>query len=159
MISREVQLVSVDHFRHELPTQLRSAADQGGTTIVIISGELCKNIRMGSSSTQACCEAMLAEVKPGDVIAHYWRRLRRVLKNNMTLEPAIRRSRLARPCRLCTLFIPASLNELFHLCRTHTSLIALGSKVRCPLAFDMSRVMHCMRGRVASLSRGIISVN
>jgi hypothetical protein len=62
------QLVSVDHFRHELLMQLRDAADQGGTTIVITSGELCKNIRMGSSSTQACCEAMLAEVKPGDVV-------------------------------------------------------------------------------------------
>ena len=68
MISREVQLVSVDHFRHELLTQLRSAAEQGGTTIVITSGELCKKIRMGNSSTQACCEAMMAEVKPGDVV-------------------------------------------------------------------------------------------
>jgi UDP-N-acetylmuramyl pentapeptide synthase len=62
------RMVSADHFAHELRTQLRSAADQGGTTIVITSGELCKNIRMGSSSTQACCEAMLAEVKPGDVV-------------------------------------------------------------------------------------------
>jgi hypothetical protein len=68
MILREAQLVSVDHFRHELLTQLRSAADQGGTTIVITSGELCKNIRMGNSWTQACFEAMQAEVKPGDDI-------------------------------------------------------------------------------------------
>jgi len=67
MILREAtQLVSVDHFRHELLTQLKSAANQGGTTIVITAGELCKKIRMGNSSTQACCEAMLAEVKPGD---------------------------------------------------------------------------------------------
>jgi UDP-N-acetylmuramyl pentapeptide synthase len=66
MMLREAQLVSVDHFRHELLTQLRSAAAQGGTTIVITSGELCKNIRMGSGSTEACCEAMQAEVKPGD---------------------------------------------------------------------------------------------
>jgi hypothetical protein len=66
MILREAQLVSVDHFRHELLTQLKSAADQGGTTIVIRSGDFCKNIRMGSSSTEACCEAMQAEVKPGD---------------------------------------------------------------------------------------------
>ena len=66
LLLREAQLVSVDHFRHELLTQLRSAAAQGGTTIVITSGELCKNIRMGNSSTQACCEAMQAEVKPGD---------------------------------------------------------------------------------------------
>jgi hypothetical protein len=68
MMLREVQLVSVDHFRHELLMQLRSAADQGGTTIVITAGELCKKIRTGNSSTQACCEAMMAEVKPGDVV-------------------------------------------------------------------------------------------
>jgi hypothetical protein len=65
---RGPRMVSADHFAHELRTQLRSAADQGGTTIVITSGELCKNIRMGNSSTQACCEAMMAEVKPGDVV-------------------------------------------------------------------------------------------
>jgi hypothetical protein len=64
-ISREVQLVSTDHFKHELSTQLRSAAARGGTAIVITSGELCKNIRMGNSWTQACFEAMQAEVKPG----------------------------------------------------------------------------------------------
>jgi hypothetical protein len=51
---------------HELRTQLRSAADQGGTTIVITSGELCKAIRNSGHSTEACCEAMQAEVKPGD---------------------------------------------------------------------------------------------
>src|ERR1700677_2267 len=58
------KFISVDHFRHELLMQLRDAADQGGTTIVITAGELCKKIR----STQACIEAMLAEVKPGDDI-------------------------------------------------------------------------------------------
>jgi hypothetical protein len=61
-------MVSADHFAHELRRQLRSAAAQGATTIVITSGELCKNIRMGSGSTQACSEAMLAEMKPGDVV-------------------------------------------------------------------------------------------
>jgi hypothetical protein len=65
-ISLEAQLVSADHFRHELSTQLKSAAAQGGTTIVISSGDLCKNIRTGNSWTQACCEAMQAEMKPGD---------------------------------------------------------------------------------------------
>ena len=59
-------MVSVDHFAHELRTQLRSAAAQGATTIVITSGELCKSIRGSGQSTQASCEAMLAEVKPGD---------------------------------------------------------------------------------------------
>jgi hypothetical protein len=54
-------------FRHDLLAQLRSAAAQGAT-IVIASGELCRNIRMGSSSTHACCEAMQVEVKPGDAV-------------------------------------------------------------------------------------------
>jgi hypothetical protein len=48
--------------------QLRNAADQSGTTIVITAGELCKKTRMGNGSTQACCEPMMAEVKPGDVV-------------------------------------------------------------------------------------------
>jgi hypothetical protein len=59
-------MVSVDHFAHRLRTQLRNAAEQGATTIVITSGDFCKKIRMGTGSTQACCDAMLAEVKPGD---------------------------------------------------------------------------------------------
>jgi hypothetical protein len=61
-------MVSADHFAHELRTQLRSAAAQGATTIVITSGELCKNIRMGDSSTQACTKATQAEVKTGDAV-------------------------------------------------------------------------------------------
>jgi DNA-binding MurR/RpiR family transcriptional regulator len=32
-------MVSVDHFAHELRTQLRNAAAQGATTIVITSGD------------------------------------------------------------------------------------------------------------------------
>jgi hypothetical protein len=66
LILRGHQLVSIDHFRHELLTQFRSAVARGATTIVVTSGELCENIRMGSSSTDACCEAMQGEVKPGD---------------------------------------------------------------------------------------------
>jgi hypothetical protein len=59
-------MVSIDHFAHELRTQLRNAAVQGATTIVITSGELCKSIRDSGHSTQACCEAMQAEVQSGD---------------------------------------------------------------------------------------------
>ena len=55
-------MVSADHFAHELRTQLRNATEQGATTIV----KLCKSIRGSGQSTQASCEAMLAEVKPGD---------------------------------------------------------------------------------------------
>jgi UDP-N-acetylmuramyl pentapeptide synthase len=61
-------LVSIDHFAHELISQLRSADAQGATTVVITSGELCKAIRNASRSTQACCDAMQAEVMPGDVV-------------------------------------------------------------------------------------------
>jgi UDP-N-acetylmuramyl pentapeptide synthase len=62
------RMVSADHFAHELRTQLRSAAAQGATTIVITSGELCKSVRDSGHSTQASCEAMQAEVKPGDLV-------------------------------------------------------------------------------------------
>jgi hypothetical protein len=61
-------LVSVDHFKYELIAQLRSAAAQGATTIVVNSTELCRSIRNGGYSTQACCEAMEAEIRPGDVV-------------------------------------------------------------------------------------------
>jgi uncharacterized protein YcbK (DUF882 family) len=64
----EAHLVSVDHFRYELITQLRSAAAQGATTIVVNSTELCRSIRNANHSTHACCEAMQAEIKPGDVV-------------------------------------------------------------------------------------------
>ena len=61
-------MVSVDHFKYELIAQMRSAAAQGATKIVVNSTELCRSIRKGSYSTQACCEAMEAEIKPGDVV-------------------------------------------------------------------------------------------
>jgi len=61
-------LVSVDHFRYELIAQLRNAAAQGATTVVVNSTELCRTIRNANHSTQACCEAMEAEIKPGDVV-------------------------------------------------------------------------------------------
>jgi hypothetical protein len=61
-------VVSVDHFRYELIAQLRRAAAEGATTIVVKSGELCQSIRAANHSTQACCEAMQTEVKPGDVV-------------------------------------------------------------------------------------------
>jgi hypothetical protein len=61
-------LVSVDHFKYELIAQLRNAAAQGATSVVVNSTELCRSIRNASHSTQACCEAMEAEIKPGDVV-------------------------------------------------------------------------------------------
>jgi hypothetical protein len=63
-------MVSVDHFTYELRSQLRTAAAQGATTIVITSRELCKSVRMGSAWHDACCEAMQLEVRPGDTVLH-----------------------------------------------------------------------------------------
>jgi hypothetical protein len=61
-------LVSVDHFGFELRSQLRTAAAQGANSIVITSGELCKSVRMGSASMDACCEAMQQELLSGDTV-------------------------------------------------------------------------------------------
>jgi UDP-N-acetylmuramyl pentapeptide synthase len=61
-------MVSIDHFQHELHAWFARAAAQGATNIVITSGELCAAIRMGNRSSDACCEAMEAETKPGDVV-------------------------------------------------------------------------------------------
>jgi hypothetical protein len=61
-------VVSVDHFRHELLTWFRRAADEGATDVVITSRELCAAIRTGNRSSDACCEAMEVETKPGDLV-------------------------------------------------------------------------------------------
>lgn len=61
-------MVSIDHFRYELIAQLRRAAADGATTVIVTSGELCQSIRAGARSSQACCEAMQAELKPGDEV-------------------------------------------------------------------------------------------
>ena len=61
-------MVSVDHFTDELRSQLRTAHAQGAKTIVITSTELSKSVRTGSASLEACCEAMQAEVRLGDVV-------------------------------------------------------------------------------------------
>jgi hypothetical protein len=61
-------MVSVDHFTHELRAQLKRAAEQGATYILINSAELCRSVRSGTHSNDACCEAMQDEFKHGDVI-------------------------------------------------------------------------------------------
>jgi hypothetical protein len=66
--SREAHVVSVDHFAHELRAQLKRADEQGATYVVINSAELCRSVRSGARSTDACCEAMHDEFKHGDVI-------------------------------------------------------------------------------------------
>ena len=48
--------------------QLRRAAEEGATTIVVTSTDLCRSIRNASNSMDACFEALQAEIKPGDVV-------------------------------------------------------------------------------------------
>ena len=71
MSSREVSLVSVDHFRHELLAQMNRAAKHGSIDTVINSGELYRSLGGYPGSIHgmpACCEAMRSEMKPGDVV-------------------------------------------------------------------------------------------
>jgi len=65
---RRTFVVSTDHFRQELTMQLRRAAEEGATTIVVTSTDLCRSIRNASNSMDACFEAMQAEIKAGDVV-------------------------------------------------------------------------------------------
>ena len=61
-------MVSTDHFADELRSQLRAAAAQGATNILITSRELCKSVRSGTAFLDACCEAMQQELRPGDIV-------------------------------------------------------------------------------------------
>jgi UDP-N-acetylmuramyl pentapeptide synthase len=61
-------MVSADHFRHELLAQMGRAATQGRIDILVNSGELCRSIPRGSSSSASCCDAMQSEMKPGDTL-------------------------------------------------------------------------------------------
>jgi hypothetical protein len=61
-------VVSTDHFRHELITQLRRAVEEGATMLVVTSTDLCRSIRNANNSMDACFEVMQAEIKPGDVV-------------------------------------------------------------------------------------------
>lgn len=59
-------MVSFDHFKYELIDRFRRAAADGATTLVVTSDDLCRSVRASGTSSQACCEAMAAEVKPDD---------------------------------------------------------------------------------------------
>jgi hypothetical protein len=61
-------MVSTDHFRHELLAQLDRAAHGGRIDILINSGELCRAVPKGSAWSNACCDAMQDEFKPGDTV-------------------------------------------------------------------------------------------
>jgi Rad3-related DNA helicase len=64
-------MVSADHFAHELRAQLKKAAAQGATRVVITSQELYRLLGGYPGSTHgmpACCDAMRAEMKSGDIL-------------------------------------------------------------------------------------------
>jgi hypothetical protein len=61
-------MVSVDHFRLELLTQMAEAATNGQLDILINSQALCRSIRSGSSWSSSCCNAMEGEMKLGDTL-------------------------------------------------------------------------------------------
>ena len=61
-------MVSVDHFAYELRSQLRTAAAQGATNILITSRELCRSVRIGTSFLDACCEVMQQELRSDDIV-------------------------------------------------------------------------------------------
>jgi hypothetical protein len=61
-------MVSTDHFRQELLAQLDRAATGGRIDILINSGELCRAVPKGSAWSNACCDAMQDEFKPGDTM-------------------------------------------------------------------------------------------
>jgi hypothetical protein len=61
-------MVSTDHFKYELLAQLGRAAHVGRIDVLINSGELCRSIRTGTAWSNACCDAMQDECRPGDTV-------------------------------------------------------------------------------------------
>ncbi|WP_156179984.1 hypothetical protein [Bradyrhizobium sp. LTSPM299] len=64
-------MVSVDYFRQGLLAQMSRATKVGRIDVTIDSGQLLRELggRPGSvHGMPLCCEAMLAEMKPGDTL-------------------------------------------------------------------------------------------
>jgi hypothetical protein len=64
-------MVSMDHFRQGLLAQMGRASHGGLIDVLINSGELYRSLGgyPGSShGMPACCDAMQAEMKPGDTM-------------------------------------------------------------------------------------------
>jgi UDP-N-acetylmuramyl pentapeptide synthase len=64
-------MVSIDHFRQELSAQLGRATAQNFADVLINSGELYRSLGGYPGSVHGmpvCCDAMEAELMPGDVI-------------------------------------------------------------------------------------------
>jgi hypothetical protein len=64
-------MVSTDHFRQELRTQMNRAAKGGLIDVLITSGDLYRSLGGYPGSTHgmpSCCDAMQAEMEPGDTL-------------------------------------------------------------------------------------------
>jgi hypothetical protein len=61
-------MVSVDQFRQELRALIDRATEHEALDILINAGELCRTLHMGITATDACCEAMREELRPGDLV-------------------------------------------------------------------------------------------
>jgi hypothetical protein len=64
-------MVSADHFRRGLLGQMARAAKGGQIDVLINCGELYRSLGGYPGSTHGmsfCCEAMQAEMKPGDTL-------------------------------------------------------------------------------------------
>jgi hypothetical protein len=61
-------MVSINHFREELRAQLAHATTVGRIDVLINSGELGRSITKGGSASVSSCDAMQAELMPGDTL-------------------------------------------------------------------------------------------
>ena len=61
-------MVSVDHFRQELLSRMKHAAENGATDVLISSAELRRSLRGGDFGPDVCSDVMKAEMKPGDIL-------------------------------------------------------------------------------------------
>jgi hypothetical protein len=64
-------MVSTDDFRRELLAQCGRAAHAGRIDVLINSGELYRSLEGYPGSAHgmlSCCDAMQAELKPGDIL-------------------------------------------------------------------------------------------
>jgi hypothetical protein len=56
-------MISIDHFRQELTTQMGRASASGAKDVLINSLDLCGSIPNGNCAAVSCCDAMQDEMK------------------------------------------------------------------------------------------------
>ena len=64
-------MVSTDHFRQELRTQMARAAKSGAANVLVNAPDLFRSAGGYPGSSQGmpfCCDAMQEEMKPGDLM-------------------------------------------------------------------------------------------